>query len=88
MTFNITTNVAFAGKKMSVDRHINYCSFWQVWQSDETFALQKFKKYYKKLMFIVCKSMNSGPKKFLLFIVVFVDAGKQAHNVWRQYVEY
>lgn len=41
MTFNITTNVAFAGKKMSVDRHINYCSFWQVWQSDETFALQK-----------------------------------------------
>lgn len=39
-------------------------------------------------MFIVCKSMNSGPKKFLLFIVVFVDAGKQAHNVWRQYVEY
>lgn len=39
-------------------------------------------------MFIVCKSMNSGPKSFLLFIAVFVDAGKQAHNVWRQYVEY
>lgn len=26
-----------------VDRHINYCLFWQVWQSDETFAVQVLK---------------------------------------------
>lgn len=27
----------------SVDRHIIYCLFWQVWQSDETFAVQVLK---------------------------------------------
>lgn len=86
MTFNITTNVAFAGKKMSVDRDTLTIAHFD--RFGRAMKLSHYKNYYKKLMFIVCKSMNSGPKSFLLFIAVFVDAGKQAHNVWRQYVEY
>lgn len=31
----------------SVDRHINYCLFWQVWQSDETFDPKQVLKISK-----------------------------------------